>query len=954
MAKPHKYFGEDNIGKTAPEPAAPRHSGELFPSHTSASLLKNADQSASAPVSRISGKAAASRSESSAKRISNVLGKSGQAIKAGWQGKTAWKKYGPMGAILIALIVGAGGLIGGQSMFFQNFTAAITRKFDMSGHFNARRTTEIVKIKTNTKNLVDVSVTGKTRYGRISERYSNKLSQNFDLLDVDGNVITGKVSKGQLVGIREKGAATALSPEDFVDKYLEDAAFRSKVDRAYKGNVATKYDSTSGTIKRNQGIRPENSRGTKLDDGKADLDENGAELTPEEKAKTRMEEQNTIQRQVKDGSNQWEFDGCDGASCYQKAIDSDGNEIRQAVSGLDEATEDSARAAIAATNEASEASAEQAAKLSAALKESAQSGTSSILKNVTLAISGLAIADTVCTMYQFTEGIRKGIKTLQRQDIMNASTQALANMDAIKAGEADPSVTAAMGNAMFAKTSYDILDETDSPDEDYDITATGAIGKSVDGYNSTTHQQSEALSGPETPSYMWLIGQSLNSIDPGLGSFVVGLGGIIAAFVNLIHDLVSGIFLGSTTVADGFCKAATNTFVQIGAAAGAIGIAIFSAGSSAVVQTGAKATATNIIKAGVQRLASSMFKSGLRRTIVNVAKISIGILAPFLMAWGAKKLTSLAAGEVCKNILGQDGTNCIITGAGAKASSEATGGGGLIMTKEASVGMLSEYQDYLARTAEDERYGRSPFDMSSPYTFLGSLSYSTMAYASSLNSVTGVLSSFTGLLSSSIAAILPSAGAISVAELTMSSELCTDKVATSSEFNLATDPFCNPVVGLPAGVINNPIYSPDKVLDHFTGQFTMTDDGNVTIKSGTELSKFRDDCINRTYMDMIDDVNLDLCVYGNGRGCEPEKIWLALFFVDTRIEDNLSGNGLANVSNLALEYAASNNIAYYDISQTDDSTILALMERGSADQTSFLGNLSTNFRFMFNNMALGF
>ena len=98
------------------------------------------------------------------------------------------------------------------------------------------------------------------------------------------------------------------------------------------------------------------------------------------------------------------------------------------------------------------------------------------------------------------------------------------------------------------------------------------------------------------------------------------------------------------------------------------------------------------------------------------------------------------------------GFNGILTSQGLIGSSTLGG-------KEEAKGYLRERDRIIAEEAEYQRSVRSPFDVGSPYTFLGSIVYSLIPIATTSNAG-GIIKSISSVMNDSISKIIPTASAV--------------------------------------------------------------------------------------------------------------------------------------------------------------------------------------------------
>lgn len=109
--------------------------------------------------------------------------------------------------------------------------------------------------------------------------------------------------------------------------------------------------------------------------------------------------------------------------------------------------------------------------------------------------------------------------------------------------------------------------------------------------------------------------------------------------------------------------------------------------------------------------------------------------------------------------------------------------GGLVLgTPESTKLTYRAQQDIIAEEAEYDSRNKSPFDITSRYTFLGSLAYSLMPFAfSSQNfSVTGTASNIGSVMSDSLVALLPTSSAVGETQINLGDCVLSNNIGGAS------------------------------------------------------------------------------------------------------------------------------------------------------------------------------
>lgn len=157
------------------------------------------------------------------------------------------------------------------------------------------------------------------------------------------------------------------------------------------------------------------------------------------------------------------------------------------------------------------------------------------------------------------------------------------------------------------------------------------------------------------------------------------------------------------------------------------------------------------------------------------------------------------------------------------------------MTVDQAVAYSSYQQQTVAMQAAEDRATLSPFDTSSQYTFLGSIVNSFLPIYTSASSIPAKLMA---TLSTPLTAFANQANAESNEQTADSYEQCTD--VDYRDLNLATDPFCNVLYGIPQKYLDS--IDPAANADSLQTKGLIDASG---VPQG-EFKTFIDNCMKRT------------------------------------------------------------------------------------------------------------
>ena len=470
------------------------------------------------------------------------------------------------------------------------------------------------------------------------------------------------------------------------------------------------------------------------------------------------------------------------------------------------------------------------------------------------AVSAMGWADLACTVRNTIIFLEDSTKAIRSKQLMQAATLLMAEAHRIKAGEADPDITNELGNMLMTPSQF-VVD----PD---------------------TGELSDPATGPEGQFFGWAaFGNSIGKLNPSAAAFTVGGGGVNSAAAD--SGLLSFLAANASIINGGACNLIQNSFVRLTSAAVGGYLAFKTGGAFTLVTGGATV--------GIQ----AMFNR-------------------FLNMVGPQLISTLAGTVIPIDLQGEDMSNVWVSGGGAKYGAASLANANVGMGGEEAVEAHKKRQIYLAQVAEDERFARSPFDLTSRYTFLGSILSNMLPHMGSLTSVSGTLASIGSITSRSISRLLPTANAIDLAKFRENLNVCRDE--GFRRIGVAVDPTCNPIMGIPADSLHK---DPESVLEwlYHGNYINVSYDGITSIAEGANGNKLRDFqtyCVERGHSLGItaDGVSMSMeeagdligtplergveCVVQDGEQygefSREEKVHFALYFIDYRIQEGIDGD----------------------------------------------------------------
>ena len=313
-------------------------------------------------------------------------------------------------------------------------------------------------------------------------------------------------------------------------------------------------------------------------------------------------------------------------------------------------------------------------------------------------------------------------------------------------------------------------------------------------------------------------GQKMNPNDPSLQNLIIAAGGNLSSALSAFGISV-GAFVG--------CGIAKLTASIVGAITdiGKIAICAASFGIACVVEAAAtigSSVATNIAVATVI--------GGIINAVIPYA-------------------TSVLTRDLISNIGGEDLGNLWRKGSADYISGMYRAGGQSLVDKITYAAFKAKKKESDDEYARYQRETRSPFDISSKYTFMGSLVNQLITLSTLSNAPTGVVSTMGNLVQNSIVALLPSAVALDVeSDLVDNYETVCPHLAS---IGAVGDVFCTPYIATDISTLD---YDPDEVIETVVNYGGLNDDG--TIKKDSNLAKYITYCSNRSSIFGVADSNI--------------------------------------------------------------------------------------------------
>lgn len=789
------YFGKDEIGKAKSTGSSDNVSQALR--HGDESAVVNASKN-----ERISGgdsKLQAQNSESGGWSVTGNLAKEAKGRYDDKQnnkrtlktmnaryGAKGWKKFGPIG-LLIALMVGGGGaMLGLQSLAPFSLVSQFQEKWDTIKTANELRSNVFIRAQMNPNRVKD-PIRGKVFFG--TNNFKIKNNQRNKLANQGITVIDNYQGTRTTVMSFDDGTGTPkiIVPDASLEAQFDGISF----DRA----ISESSDFRNGYVKGSRTWRGavgfwfssitvrflQSNRLTR------NLFRDWQRRVEAETAGNTKSQKEVLSSTLVEGkveTNEIRTTNADA----ETVTDADGNTVEQKTTS----TESFSMKGL--INKA-ESKISNIDAIRAKLNDSGNK-----MKKSASSIIGTGV-NVVCTVFNFIGTISLMVAAHQIAQLLTLAAGMGEAVQKVQSGEAtadDSPINTLMGQWFEPAVTY-------APDE-------LANTADVDDNTLIEGQAVRTRSAAESNSIMSMYGGGgISQTDPSVQNFSLAnsFNGVLKAI-----GLSAGSFLA--------CAAA-----KIGAAV-----------ASAVIDT------ISIIGCVISLGLGCIAKAGLDALAAVGNSIAIGFAMSTVAKMLAPVLFTIFAKNILESLVGEDLGNATYSGFNNMMSRNARGAGQSPMDEGHYLAFYQAHQEVIANQARFDRETMSPFDMSSKYTFMGSLATSIMPVAATMTSFSGLFTNIGKTVGSAISSLFPTASALDTLEAKQAIGNCTDLESIGA----VGDAFCNPFVGTdlstieidPADVINN-VYAFDR--QNFMDQ--DSDDGAPRIAKGSPLAKYIVYCTQR-------------------------------------------------------------------------------------------------------------
>ena len=307
------------------------------------------------------------------------------------------------------------------------------------------------------------------------------------------------------------------------------------------------------------------------------------------------------------------------------------------------------------------------------------------------------------------------------------------------------------------------------------------------------------------------------------------------------------------------------------------------------------------------------FKAAAKAVIKGLIAAAAPVIAKALIKTIGKSLLN----DIATEWLGEDLGNALTSGGNTLLAANHQTGGGSPGNSVKLAEFKQKQSTVLAEEAEYQRSIRSPFDVTSRYTFFGSLAYSLIPFATT-SSAGNVVKTLGALTRNSVVSLLPSSSAIAQTEMVGLAEA--GDCPTLESIDIQGDAYCNPLYLTDNSTISGNDETPDEIIrkELDWGEISENSDGTYSIKDGSELSKYVMYCGQRVSSWGIADANIANAINDTGT---VGKILSAIPIVGDAMQVAEAATSEANLpwtTGKACVASASND--YWDSSSHHNST----------------------------------
>lgn len=425
-----------------------------------------------------------------------------------------------------------------------------------------------------------------------------------------------------------------------------------------------------------------------------------------------------------------------------------------------------------------------------------------------------AAVNVACTVFDVIGAINLLLVAKETMEIVQVTTGFFEAVDKVKAGDGSDSPINVFAEGLTTPKSTTVMQNVTNDvsvlenSSDVDIEEVVADGK-----DGTTAMQSAGIMS-------LYAGSAINTNDASVQNFNIG-----SRFSSIL----------------GYLSNSLTSFAACAVAKAAAAVADMVVDIVAIVTCAVSFGIGCIVNA----LGQAGTSAGVSIAIGLAATLAINIITPFAVKIFTRDLVSDLAGE--------DFGNALVSGANVYMGNNHLQGGGSLANWDKYTAYRLNQDAVIAEEARYERETRSPFDITSQYTFMGNMLKQLATMYTLPSSVFGFFGNTVRMMSSSIMAVLPSASAYDIATTVKPAD--DEEYARNCPFlssiDAVGDAFCNPYMVTDVSTLN---MDPLDVVDEVATRGGLNDDGSI--KKNSNLAKYITYCSQRSSAFGVADVNV--------------------------------------------------------------------------------------------------
>lgn len=395
-----------------------------------------------------------------------------------------------------------------------------------------------------------------------------------------------------------------------------------------------------------------------------------------------------------------------------------------------------------------------------------------------------ATVNIACTVFNFVGAVNLMLVAHEAEQIMRLVTGYFEAIQKVQSGDGADSPLNDLANGLTIGA--------DTTDDDGNVIRTNTSSMASNGVSSIYGNKAINQDDPSVSSFN--IGKRLNSILGYLGASVAS-------------------FLG--------CSIARASAAAVGLVLDIVKIATCAATFGVGCVVSAIADAGGSVASGI--------------AINEAISTASAILAPILYKAFSR--------DIITNLAGEDLGNALVSGANMYMGTNHRSGGGALTDSSGLTQFIAAQQQVIANEARYERETLSPFDLSSKYTFFGSIANQIVTFSAQTTSISGFVASMGNVLGNSISSMLPSASAMHATTTVTSTGYCPDLESIGA----VGDAFCNPYIVTDVSTLDGESNDPAEVVNRVDARGNLLDekDGVPVIKGNSNLAKYIVFCSER-------------------------------------------------------------------------------------------------------------